>query len=177
MANRQTGVNPLAIVGGNCLPSKELRRILAVWLKQGMERAGLNQSSLARKSLVSRDTIWRVLHEKTGVTEERLVMLSDAIGQPLPVLSDISHQMPPAQPQRPGEPRKGDEVPSGGVTPLRLVREAGWLLRLAADLMASTSSDGASVWPEAAEQIERAKEERRRRPPAAKPVPRKRRES
>src|SRR3954465_1708201 len=93
MALCQTGVNTFATALSISQPTNELRRILAEWLANAMRDKGFNQSTLAEASKVSPDTIWRVLHQKTGVNEANLKKLSDTLGQPLPTLSGRSRGM------------------------------------------------------------------------------------
>jgi transcriptional regulator with XRE-family HTH domain len=51
-----------------------------------MGKSGLNQSTLAEKAAVSRETVWRILHEKSDPEPPTLKALAEAMEHPLPAV-------------------------------------------------------------------------------------------
>ena len=80
------------------------RSIIAAWLKDGMDDAGLNPTTLSRQSKVSRDTIYRILAGETSAGEATLRRLSETIGRPL-----LGVTVAPEGLRRPAEPRSDEE--------------------------------------------------------------------
>jgi transcriptional regulator with XRE-family HTH domain len=105
MAPRLTYVKRRATTRAISLTTKDLQRIVATWLREGMAATGYNQSTLAAASGVSRDTIWRALHGKTDVSEESLEKLSKAMDLPLPALT-ASRVREPAVPPTQGRAQR-----------------------------------------------------------------------
>lgn len=64
------------------------RLVLSKWVERGMKARGYNQSTLAEVSGVSRDTISRVVHGKTGISRQNLEKLAVTLNSPPPKLSD-----------------------------------------------------------------------------------------
>jgi transcriptional regulator with XRE-family HTH domain len=64
-----------------------------------MERGGWNQSSLARESGVSRETIWRILNSKAESDRETFEALAEAMLYPLPavILTDSGAAIVPSE--------------------------------------------------------------------------------
>ena len=66
------------------IADKSLRSAVSRWLQAAMDDAGLNQSTLASRSGVARETIWRLLHGRSEASEWTLRRLADATGRPAP---------------------------------------------------------------------------------------------
>ncbi len=66
------------------LADKGLREAIGTWLRQAMDGSGLNQTTLAQRSGVARETIWRLLHGRTDASEWTLRRLAEAMGRVVP---------------------------------------------------------------------------------------------
>ncbi len=62
----------------------DLRDFYSTWLNGAMAARDLSQAELARQSGVSRETIWRILNDKTDADPETIDQLSAAMKWPLP---------------------------------------------------------------------------------------------
>jgi hypothetical protein len=87
----------------------QVRVIIADWLGKGVPWAGIKQLHLARRSGVSRDTIYRILRCTTDAEDETLRKLSTALAWPLPELSTTM--------QKPLQRQDGSETCEGPGTP------------------------------------------------------------
>ncbi len=84
IAQRTTCVKSLLLIRGNQLEVNDLRDFYSTWLWDAMVARGLSQAELARQSGVSRETIWRILKDKTDADPETIDQLSSALNWPLP---------------------------------------------------------------------------------------------
>ncbi len=73
-----------SVTATKSLTANSMRSSVSRWLRRAMDEAGLNQSTLAARSGVARETVWRLLHEKTDANEWTLRRLAEATGRPAP---------------------------------------------------------------------------------------------
>lgn len=66
------------------LTDKGLRVAIGHWLQEAMESSGFNQTTLAQRSGVARETVWRLLHGRTEASEWTLRRLAEAMGRVVP---------------------------------------------------------------------------------------------
>lgn len=93
----------------------QMRRIWAEWLEtamrppKGTTGKRWSQTALAKSSGVSRETIWKILNQRTDAAEPTTAALAKALGVPQPaiVASDATAQR--NAPVRPAMPRPGAE--------------------------------------------------------------------
>lgn len=79
---------------GTLVLDQELRRLLARWLDEALRTRGWDQTELAKRSKVSRDTISRIANEKSGVRAETVDRLAGALDVTPPALTPV--QLPEA---------------------------------------------------------------------------------
>ena len=70
--------------------NKNLRGSVSAWLTAGMQAGELNQSTLAERSGVARETVWRLVHGRTDASEWTLRRLAEAMGGPPPTSDEIA---------------------------------------------------------------------------------------
>ena len=70
----------------------DVRRLLARWLEGAMRERGWDQTEMAAKSGVSRDTISRIANERSGVRPGTVERLAGALGVPPPSLRPTEGQ-------------------------------------------------------------------------------------